>query len=291
MLMMTQPNIGLIGLGAMGSGIAASISRAGLSSLVYDTDTYKLELAAKNPLIKKSSATKIVTECDLVLMCVQSSIQIGNILSLDSPKHGATIVDLTSSDPRVTENRAEKLLQEIGVNQLDAAMSGGAKGAAAGTLTLMVGGDADILEKNKPILNSFSNKIFHIGGAGKGQLMKLFHNAVCHGNFLLLSEICIKGEKQGLDLGQMIDVFNCSNARSYISERRFPDHILSGTFDGKSTPSNLKKDLGLLEKLLQTNGEQTFLSHSLRLLDMLDPTYEHEDFMLIYPQLKELLQK
>ncbi|MDC0395045.1 NAD-binding protein [Alphaproteobacteria bacterium] len=134
--------------------------------------------------------------------------------------------------------------------------------------------------------------MFHIGGAGKGQLMKLFHNAVCHGNFLLLSEICIKGEQYGLDLAQMIDVFNCSNARSYISERRFPDHILSGSFDGKSTPSNLKKDLGLLDELLRSEeAEESFLNHSLRLLNTLDPAYEQDDFMLIYPHLKALSKK
>ena len=123
------------------------------------------------------------------------------------------------------------------------------------------------------------------------ELMKLFHNAVCHGNFLLLTEICIKGEQHGLDLSQMIEVFNCSNARSFISERRFPDHILSGTFDGQSTPSNLKKDLGLLDSVLQSDGEETFLNHSLSLLNKLDPAYEDEDFMLIYPQLRELSER
>ena len=283
-----QSSIGLIGLGAMGSGIAASMSRAGLEFHVHDNDQAKLEVVRKSPLINISSAKDIITKCDLILLCVPSSVQIEQILSTVSPKAGSTLVDLTSSDPRKTASRAYKLLKEKKVNQLDAAMSGGARGAAAGTLTLMVGGDSAVLEKQRGILSTFSNRIFHIGDAGKGQLMKLFHNAVCHGNFLLLSEICIKGEQNGLDLEQMIEVFNCSNARSYISERRFPDHILSGTFDGKSTPSNLKKDLNLLDDLLQTNGEETYLSHSLRLLNKLDPLYENDDFMLIYPQLKEL---
>ncbi|MBL6768632.1 MAG: NAD(P)-dependent oxidoreductase [Alphaproteobacteria bacterium] len=289
---MMQPSVGLIGVGAMGSGIASCISRAGLSLLVFDADIGKLDSISKMPLIKKSTASEIITNCDLILMCVPSSIQIEQMLVSTFPKKDATIVDLTSSDPRVTESRAEKLLKEFKVNQLDAAMSGGANGAAAGTLTLMVGGDGYILEKYMPIFNTFADKIFHIGDAGKGQLMKLFHNAVCHGNFLLLSEICIKGEQNGLDLAQMIDVFNCSNARSYISEKRFPDHILSGTFDGRSTPANLKKDLGLLDELLKGDEvEQSYLAHSLNLLNMLDPTFENDDFMLIYPHLKQILEK
>ena len=289
---MAPSHVGLIGLGAMGSGIAASMARSKFRVSVSDTDLRKIESATTSPLIQEATTADIIANCDIILLCVPSATQIDHILSSNMPNQGTTLVDLTSSDPRITSQRAEKLLNENKVYQLDAAMSGGAKGAAAGTLTLMVGGDADILEKQRPVLDSFSDRIFHIGGAGKGQLMKLFHNAVCHGNFLLLSEICIKGEQYGLDLAQMIDVFNCSNARSYISERRFPDHILSGSFDGKSTPSNLKKDLGLLDELLRSEeAEESFLNHSLRLLNTLDPAYEQDDFMLIYPHLKALSKK
>ena len=288
---MSLIHVGLIGLGAMGSGIAQCLSQANIVLKVYDKNKRQLELNSQSPNVNEALPEEIIADCDVILFCVPSSKQINELLEKYTPKIGSTIIDLTSSDPRVTAQRAEILLKTRKVYQLDAAMSGGAKGAAAGKLTLMVGGDSNILQMHTQILSSFSERIFHIGDAGKGQLMKLFHNAVCHGNFLLLSEICIKGEQYGLDLRQMIEVFNCSNARSFISERRFPDHILSGTFDGKSTPYNLKKDLGLLNELLQSDGEETFLSHSLRLLNKLDPASEDKDFMLIYPQLKELLDR
>lgn len=289
---MAGSHIGLIGLGAMGTGIATSIARSGISLSVNDSDDARLNSINNTPLLHKDTSETIITECDLILFCVPSATQIDQLLSGSSLKSGSCVIDLTSSDPRITQKRAVRLLAENNAHQLDAAMSGGAKGAAAGTLTLMVGGDKQILENHKEVLSSFANQIFYIGEAGKGQLMKLFHNAVCHGNFLLLSEICIKGEHYGLDLAQMIEVFNCSNARSYISEKRFPDHILSGTFDGRSTPSNLKKDLSLLDDLLKIDGvEESYLSHSLRLLNMLDTKFENDDFMLIYPQLKQILKK
>lgn len=289
---MAGSHIGLIGLGAMGTGIATSIARSGISLSVNDSDDARLNSINNTPLLHKDTSETIITECDLILFCVPSATQIDQLLSGSSLKSGSCVIDLTSSDPRITQKRAVRLLAENNAHQLDAAMSGGAKGAAAGTLTLMVGGDKQILETHKEVLSSFANQIFYIGEAGKGQLMKLFHNAVCHGNFLLLSEICIKGEHYGLDLAQMIEVFNCSNARSYISEKRFPDHILSGTFDGRSTPSNLKKDLSLLDDLLKIDGvEESYLSHSLRLLNMLDTKFENDDFMLIYPQLKQILKK
>lgn len=289
---MAGSHIGLIGLGAMGTGIATSIARSGISLSINDSDDARLNSINNSPLLHKDTSETIIAECDLILFCVPSATQIDQLLSGSSLKSGSCVIDLTSSDPRITQKRAVRLLAENNAHQLDAAMSGGAKGAAAGTLTLMVGGDKQILETHKEVLSSFANQIFYIGEAGKGQLMKLFHNAVCHGNFLLLSEICIKGEHYGLDLAQMIEVFNCSNARSYISEKRFPDHILSGTFDGRSTPSNLKKDLSLLDDLLKIDGvEESYLSHSLRLLNMLDTKFENDDFMLIYPQLKQILKK
>ncbi|MBM37602.1 MAG: hypothetical protein CMO97_00880 [Woeseia sp.] len=289
---MAGSHIGLIGLGAMGTGIATSIARSGISLSINDSDDARLNSINNSPLLHKDTSETIIAECDLILFCVPSATQIDQLLSGSSLKSGSCVIDLTSSDPRITQKRAVRLLAENNAHQLDAAMSGGAKGAAAGTLTLMVGGDKQILENHKEVLSSFANQIFYIGEAGKGQLMKLFHNAVCHGNFLLLSEICIKGEHYGLDLAQMIEVFNCSNARSYISEKRFPDHILSGTFDGRSTPSNLKKDLSLLDDLLKIDGvEESYLSHSLRLLNMLDTKFENDDFMLIYPQLKQILKK
>ena len=289
---MTGMNIGLIGLGAMGSGIASSIARNGINLCVYDRDEARLNAAINNPLIYERTAEFIIKESGLTLFCVPSAFQIDALLSKTSPKPGSIVVDLTTSDPRITKKRAERLFAQNKIYHMDAAMSGGAKGAVAGALTLMVGGDQHILDRCRHILSTFAAKIFYIGGPGKGQLMKLFHNAVCHGNFLLLTEICIKGEQHGLDLAQMIEVFNSSNARSYITEKRFPDHILSGTFDGQSTPANLKKDLSLLDEFLKVDGvDHSYLSHSLRILHMLDSKFENDDFMLIYPQLKQIMNE
>ena len=117
----------------MGSGIAACIARAGLSLSVYDSDEAKISAATSAPLIVKNTADTILKECDLILFCVPSASQIDSVLSIAPPKSGATLIDLTSSDPRTTKLRAEKLLAENNAHQLDAAMSGGAKGAAAGT--------------------------------------------------------------------------------------------------------------------------------------------------------------
>jgi 3-hydroxyisobutyrate dehydrogenase len=79
--------------------------------------------------------------------------------------------------------------------------------------------------------------------------MKLVHNMVCHVNFLALSEGCRLAERAGLKIGTVIEAINAGNARSFISEQRFPNHILSGSFDGRSRIANLAKDLGMANTL------------------------------------------
>src|SRR3712207_1721692 len=134
-------------------------------------------------------------------------------------------------------------------------MSGGAAGADAGTLTLMVGGPPEAVLRCKPVFDCIASRVFHIGATGAGHTMKLVHNLVCHAIFFTTVEGCRLGERAGLDLAAMINVFNAGNARSFISEVRFPKHIIPGTFDGRSTVSNLAKDLGMADDLAAQLGQ------------------------------------
>ena len=149
---MSALDIGLIGLGAMGSGIANSISSSNILLSIYDVNKKRLNLNSQTPNLNKTSPEEIITKCYVVLFCVPSSKEIDELLERYNPKIGSTIIDLTSSDPRVTAKRAKILFETRSVYQLDAAMSGGAKGAATGKLTLMVGGDKKVLQMNMQIL-------------------------------------------------------------------------------------------------------------------------------------------
>ncbi|MEI7673219.1 MAG: NAD-binding protein, partial [Deltaproteobacteria bacterium] len=129
---------------------------------------------------------------------------------------------------------------------LDAGMSGGAAGADAGTLSLMIGGDKAAFERTRALLDKIASRIFHLGGgSGAGHTLKLIHNMVLHTIFLATCEGGRMAEAAGINLPDMIDVFNVSNARSFISEVRFPKHILSGKWDGRSRVYNLHKDVSM----------------------------------------------
>jgi 3-hydroxyisobutyrate dehydrogenase len=154
------------------------------------------------------------------------------------------LYDFTTSDPAATREVAARAAGR-GIAYLDAGMSGGATGADAGTLTLMVGGEKDAFERTRALLEPIANRVFYLGASGAGHTMKLIHNLVCHTIFLATCEGGRMAESAGIRLADMIDVFNVSNARSYASEFRFPKHILSGTWDARSRVYNLRKDVAM----------------------------------------------
>ena len=173
---------------------------------------------------------------------------------------------------------------------LDCGMSGGAAGADSGRLTLMVGGDKTALERARPALDIIAARILHVGGSTAGHATKLVHNMVCHINFLALSEGCRLAERAGLDLATVIDVINAGNARSYISEARFPNHVLSGSFDGRSRIANLAKDLGMATAFAREMGSPAvFAPLTSELLDRAVATGRAEDdFTTLYRLFDEL---
>ena len=162
-------------------------------------------------------------------------------------------------------------------------MSGGASGASNGTLTLMLGGSKTICKKIDFILNTFAKNIFYLGKSGNGHLMKLLHNSVCHSIFLINCEILNIAKSYGITDTDVIDVFNKSNARSYISENRFPNNILNGKFNGKSTIKNLKKDLKMMNSILKNSkSKKKYTELSNEILSKIDDKLNMEDFTNIY---------
>ncbi len=173
-------------------------------------------------------------------------------------RRGLVLYDLTTSHPVHTKRLARQAARR-GVAYLDAGMSGGATGAEAGTLTLMIGGDAGAYRRTRKHLEPFTEQLFYLGGSGAGHTLKLIHNMVCHTIFLATCEGGRMAARAGIRLEDMIAVFNVSNARSYASQVRFPRHILSGQWDARSRIYNLHKDLGMAVSLADALGADAAL--------------------------------
>ena len=270
-------NIGFIGLGNMGKPIFDNLNKEFSNIFCFDKDTSKLK---KNNFL--STLDEIFKKCKIIIFCIESNDQIFDIIKENKVKKNTIIIDLTSSLPELS-NKISSYLKKFESHYIDAGMSGGATGASEGTLTLMLGGSKTICKKIDCLLKTFSKNIFYLGKSGNGHMMKLLHNSVCHSIFLINCEILNIAKSYGIDDTDVIDVFNKSNARSYISESRFPNNILNGKFNGKSSIKNLKKDLKMINSILKkSKSKKNYTELSYEILSKIDEKFNMKDFTNIY---------
>ncbi len=270
-------NIGFIGLGNMGKPIFDNLNKKFSNIFCFDKDKSKLK---KNNF--SSSLIEIFKKCKIIIFCIESNEQIIDIIKENTIQKNTVIIDLTSSLPDLTK-KISSYLKKFESHYVDAGMSGGSSGASNGTLTLMLGGSKTICKKIDFILKTFSKNIFYLGKSGNGHLMKLLHNSVCHSIFLINCEILNIAKSYGITDTDVIDVFNKSNARSYISEKRFPNNILNGKFNGKSSIKNLKKDLKMMNLILKkSKSKKKYTILSNEILSKIDDKLNMKDFTNIY---------
>ena len=276
---MNNPIISVVGLGKMGLGIYKRLNNENIILYGYDNNS---KIIKNNTYINFLEIEKLLELSDLVLFVVPSNDEIFNIIKKYKLKKNSIFLDLTTSMPDQTM-KIKKYLSKKNVEYFDAAMSGGANGASNGTLTLMVGAKETQLNEYKSVLNKIAQNIFFYGKVGSGHSMKLLHNSVCHGIFLMMCEIGHLGEEMGIKLNDLIETFNVSNARSFISEHRFPNHILNNKFDGNSYLKNLKKDLDMIELISnKSKNSNNYIQLTNKLLKNFNKNYDNNDFTELY---------
>jgi 3-hydroxyisobutyrate dehydrogenase len=263
---MEKSNVGVIGLGNMGGGIAANLGKPGRNVYVWDiADAARKRFEDKAGFISAQPGV-MARECETILFVVPATPEIRFCLEgkdgiVANARGGLTLCDLTTSDPLKTRELSAELAP-YGIHYVDAGTSGGRVRAESGELTLMVGGERQIFDRVKPLFDDIAKAIYYLGASGAGHTMKLLHNIVCHATFLATTEAFCLGESAGLKLKDMVDVLNHSNGRSYATESRFPNHILSGKWDGGSRIFNLYKDLKMGVELGQRMGGGTDFSQA-----------------------------
>ncbi|ROT97798.1 NAD(P)-dependent oxidoreductase [Histidinibacterium lentulum] len=244
------PRVGVVGLGQMGQGIARNLVAAGLAGTVTDA---RPGCAEGFPGHWAASVAEVVAAGEITLFVVPTTADIAAALEGVDMAPGHLVVDLTTSEPGAGRALAARLA-ERGAAYVDAAMSGGGAGAEAGTLTLMAGGAAEDMARLAPVFDVIAGKVFHLGPVGSGQTMKLVHNMILHTTFLATCEGLWLARAAGLDPAAAVEVLNAGNARSYVSEVRFPRDILSGAMTCRSEVRNLAKDLAMADVLARDLG-------------------------------------
>ena len=262
--MAKRNSVGVIGLGRMGNPVAQRFIGAKMPLMLWDVSE-----AARRPFEKTKGVTiappgEMAKSCAVVFFVVPSSDEIaaccrGKDGLLKNARKGLVVYDLTTSDPAKTKRLAKRAAR-AGVGYLDAGMSGGPAGILEGELTLMIGGDERLLKRTKKYLKPFVSNTFHLGAQGSGHTMKLIHNMVLHTMFLATCEGARLVERLGMRVEDMIDIFNVSTAYSYASRHRFPNNILSGTWNGQARIYNLQKDVGIAVGIGKKRGADVQLA-------------------------------
>ena len=248
--------VGYIGLGVMGSALARRLSLS-RPLHVFDLNANALTSLVGAGARAASSPAALAAESDTVMLCLPRSSDVrialfGEDGVVRGLKPGAIIIDQTSGDPGETRKMAAELSNHD-IHLIDAPVSGGAQGAEAGTIAIMVGGDDEQVLRVRPILEEISPNIFHCGGVGSGQVMKLVNNTISASNRFVMLEAVAMGVRNGLDIHTMADVLNSGGARSRASESLLPA-IARGEPDSFFLLSLMLKDLNLSTQLAIETG-------------------------------------
>lgn len=289
---MALREVAVVGLGNMGAGIARNLDRAGMLCAALDSQPGRFAAADLSGDVREAGIAEILEVARVILFAVPSCKQIEEILAGSQGLPGQVIVDLTTSDPVHSRALSEDLAAR-GFAYVDAAMTGGAAGADAGSLTLMVGGEDAAVAACRAALDAISNRVFHLGPMGSGHAMKLVHNMILHSNFLATCEGLRLAQRAGLDLDHAVEVLNAGNARSYVTEVRFPRDILSGTMMARSHIGNLEKDLGLAEEFAASLDAPVPYGAMTRavLAQALEMGHGSTDFSHLFPLYEDLINQ
>ncbi len=264
--------VGVIGLGVMGEGMAANLARAGCLGGVWNRTRSKAQaFAASFHVPLAESPADLARRCDSVITCVSADEDLQEVISAIEPglRNGQIVIDTSTVAVETVEAISDRL-SKLGVRFLDAPVTGGAEGAEAGTLQVMVGGDESVLNQVTPILEVIASQVTHFGPVGFGQRAKAVNQVLAAGMVQAITEALAFADASGLDTDRLMPVLSNGAVGSRLLERR-GERMLAGDFAPGFRLALHHKDLHLCRGLLQS------LDVNLPIVEM---TLKHYDRLL-----------
>jgi len=254
--------VAFLGLGDIGSLMAAHLARDPFDLVVWNRTVSKAETFAREHKVRVApTPAEAVRSADVVITCLPSSVEVEAILHgengmLDAFRKGAVLVDCTSGDPPTSRSIAAELGGR-GVDFIDAPVSGGTIAAKSGSLTVMWGGEELVFERVRPVIEAFGKKIVHAGQVGSGDALKAINNALLAVHILSTAEGLAVLVKAGVDPKVALEVINASSGRSNSSENLIPQRVLTRAFPRTFRLALLEKDIGIAAVLADDLGVRT----------------------------------
>jgi 3-hydroxyisobutyrate dehydrogenase len=263
-------SIGLIGIGNMGNPMAANLIKAGWKVVVFDNDQQKINACIQaHGASAAAGLDDLASKCKVIITMLPDGhivrrVILGNTCGEDhlakKIQKGSVIIDMSSSAPVGTRELGNEL-EKSGINLLDAPVSGGVKGAIAGTLAIMVGGDP-ALARNLDELLSALGKRFYVGALGSGHAAKVLNNYVSAAGLLAAAEAVRIAESFGIEPQTLINVINASTGRNNSTENKFAQFILNQKFNSGFALNLMAKDLSLAMEVAKACNVPAELGHT-----------------------------
>jgi 3-hydroxyisobutyrate dehydrogenase len=277
---------GIIGLGAMGTGMARNLHSAGNLYRIWNRTREKADLLAKDLNIEVTETLEeLATDCEMIITCVSRDEDVLEVISAlaKNIKTDAIVVD-TSTVSAETAKQAAALLNEKGAHFLDCPVSGGVEGAKNGTLAMMAGGDERILERARGTLSVMASNIVYMGTTGSGQATKAVNQHMAAGINQAVTEALAFGDLLGLDMDKVVDIVSTGACSNWFLEHRGKS-MLAGIFKPGFKLALHHKDLEIVKNMAEGISDinlpmvEMTLIHYRRLID---DGYGDEDISALY---------
>ena len=286
--------IAFLGLGNMGGPMAANLVSAGHTVHGFDPVTALKEAAAAKGATVFDAAADAVADADVVITSLPNGDIVKSVYAevVPAATSGALLIDTSTisvDDARAVNAKAT----ERGLAQIDAPVSGGIKGATAGTLAFMVGGDESAFERAKPVLDPLAGKMIHCGASGAGQAAKLCNNMVLAVQQIAIGEAFVLAEKLGLPVQSLFDVITGATGNCWAVHTNcpvpgpVPTSPANNAFKPGFATALMNKDLGLAMAAVQSSGSSAPLgSHAAEIYEQFAAEHADKDFSAVIEMLR-----
>lgn len=254
--------IGFIGTGVMGSRMVKRLLDKGYNVHVYNRTREKVQVLENYGAKVEASLAELARSCEVICTCLSMPEDVLAVYGgvngvIENARSGSIFIDMTTVDPDTSRTIFDKAVKK-GSAYLDSPVSGGPEGAAAGTLTIMVGGEREIFEKISPILSVLGSSVEYLGSSGSGSIAKLINQYLVAVHSLAASEAMVAGAAYGLDSAQLLNILKVSYGDSRILRRHMEQYVFDRNFQPGGAVKYVLKDVRLANQLLQGAGMNIF---------------------------------
>jgi 3-hydroxyisobutyrate dehydrogenase-like beta-hydroxyacid dehydrogenase len=243
-----RPHLGFIGVGLMGEAMTRRLLDRGYAVTVWNLEPERLDAVVPHGARPAAHPAAVTEASDIVLMCVLHTAAVeacafGPDGIARAARPDKLLVDLSTADPAATRDFAARLKRETGMGWVDAPVSGGPPAARDGTMTVMAGGDAEDIERIRPLMGDMAANFTPMGPSGAGQTAKIINQAIVGTGYVLMAEALVLAERAGIDAARLPDCLAGGHADSNLLRKLYPQMQKRDFEPPRSYARQLLKDM------------------------------------------------